>query len=144
VGSSGEVSLDAIVASGVRDAPDVSALASVGDDGRIAILMWHYHDDDIPGPAASVDLTIGGLANAGRDVLVTEYRVDENHSNAYAEWKRLGSPQEPTAEQYARLEQAGALAAAGPPRPARVDGGEVVLPVVLPRQAVVLIIVERA
>jgi xylan 1,4-beta-xylosidase len=144
VASSGEVSLDAIVASGVRDAPDVSALASVGDDGRIAILMWHYHDDDIPGPAASVDLTIGGLANAGRDVLVTEYRVDENHSNAYAEWKRLGSPQEPTAEQYARLEQAGALAAAGPPRPARVDGGEVVLPVVLPRQAVVLIIVERA
>ena len=44
--SSGEVPLDAIVASGVRGAPDVGGLASL-DGKRLSVLLWHYHDDGL-------------------------------------------------------------------------------------------------
>ena len=40
---------------------------------------------------------------------LTHYRIDETHSNAYAEWKRMGSPIAPTRPQYTRLEAAGQL-----------------------------------
>jgi xylan 1,4-beta-xylosidase len=50
----------AIQATNVRTAPDVSAQASL-DDHKLAVLIWHYHDDDVPGPAAAVDLNLTGL-----------------------------------------------------------------------------------
>ncbi len=62
VTSDGAVPLDAIVNGGVRDRPDVAALAS-RDDRRVTILAWHYHDDDVAGPAADVTLSIDGLAD---------------------------------------------------------------------------------
>ena len=35
---------------GVRGAtPDVSALASL-EANRLSVMVWHYHDDDVPGP----------------------------------------------------------------------------------------------
>src|SRR5262249_52025404 len=49
--------LDTIVKDGVRDRPDVAALAS-RDARRATILVWHYHDDDVAGPAAQVSLAI--------------------------------------------------------------------------------------
>ena len=51
VNSDGAVPLDAIVNGGVRDRPDVAALAS-RDGSRVTIMAWHYHDDDVAGPAA--------------------------------------------------------------------------------------------
>ena len=53
--SSGAVSLDAILKDGVRAKPDVSALASL-DGKKLSVLVWHYHDDDVPGPDAAVEL----------------------------------------------------------------------------------------
>ena len=38
---------------GVRGAPDISALAA--RSARSAtVLMWNYHDDDLPAPAAPI------------------------------------------------------------------------------------------
>lgn len=138
--SSGEVPLDAILKDGVRGAPDVSALASVGNDGTLGVLLWHYHDDDVPGPDAQVDLRLSGLPGAAR---VTQYRIDAEHGNAYAAWKRMGSPQSPTPEQYAALEQSGRLAPVGPATALNVIDGRATLRVTLPRQAVALIVIER-
>ncbi|HEY7120346.1 MAG TPA: hypothetical protein VH475_27405, partial [Tepidisphaeraceae bacterium] len=55
--SDGAVGLDDILRAGVRKQPDVSAIASADDAGRVFILAWHYHDDDVPGPPAAVELT---------------------------------------------------------------------------------------
>jgi xylan 1,4-beta-xylosidase len=140
VASSGEAPLDAILRDGVRGAPDVSALASVENDGTLSVLLWHYHDDDVPGPDAQVDLRLSGLPETA---VVTEYRIDENHGNAYAAWKRMGSPQSPTPQQYAALEQAGKLAPVGPATTLPVAGGRATLRVTLPRQAVALIVIKR-
>jgi xylan 1,4-beta-xylosidase len=44
-----------------------------------------------------------------KKIKLTQYRIDDAHSNAYEVWKKMGSPQNPTAEQIATLEKAGQL-----------------------------------
>jgi xylan 1,4-beta-xylosidase len=139
--SSSEVSLDAIMREGVRSAPDVAALASV-EARKLGVLVWHYHDDDVTGPDAAVDLVVSGLPPVSGEVRVTHYRIDENHSNAYAVWKRMGSPPAPTREQYRQLEQAGGLGQLGAPSTAGMRNGQVALAFTLPRQAVSLLVLE--
>jgi xylan 1,4-beta-xylosidase len=139
--SSAEASLDAILKEGVRISPDVAALASV-EAKKLSILVWHYHDDDVPGPDAAVDLAVRGLPPAASEAQLTHYRIDENHSNSYAAWKRLGSPAAPTREQYRQLEQAGQLAALAPPSPAGAKDGQFTLAFTLPRQAISLLVLE--
>ena len=78
---------------GVRDRPDVNALAS-RSERTIAILVWNYHDDDVPAPAADVELLVDGVP--GQSVEVTHERVDAAHGNAYEAWRRMGSPQSPS------------------------------------------------
>ena len=135
VESDGEASLDAILAGGVRDKPDVAAIAS-RDGERLWVMVWHYHDDDVPGPDAAVTLAIPGWGQpAARP---THHRIDEAHSNSFTCWKRMGSPQEPTAEQVAELERRGGLETAEPPE-VRLDGDTLVVTFPLPRAGVSLL-----
>jgi xylan 1,4-beta-xylosidase len=138
--SSAEVPLERIVAAGVREQPDVSALASL-DGSTLAVLVWHYHDDDVAGPDADVALTLAGLPAAASSARVTHYRIDETHSNAYGEWKRMGSPIAPNDAQYARLLDASKLTTVeqSPPRPA---SGGTELTFRLPRQGVSLVVLD--
>ena len=43
--------------------PTSAALASA-EANRLAVMVWHYHDDDVPGPDAAVDLAVAGLPAA--------------------------------------------------------------------------------
>jgi xylan 1,4-beta-xylosidase len=137
VQSDAAISLDQIKSAGVREKPDVSAIAAV-DKNKLTILAWHYHDDDVPGPLANVSLKATGLPPIANAKL-TRYLIDADHSNAFTAWKRMGSPQQPTPEQYAELEKAGALGQLGPPTSlgALEDFN---YDFVLPRQAVMLIV----
>ena len=141
VESSGDKGLEAIMRDGVRGRPDVSALASVAA-GRLAVLVWHYHDDDLPGPDANVQLALSGIPAIPGDARVTHYRIDDTHSNAYAEWKRMGSPIAPTRTQYTTLEAAGQLGRLADPAALRVEKGRATIAFALPRQAVSLILIE--
>jgi xylan 1,4-beta-xylosidase len=141
--SDAAVSLDTILRRGVRDKPDVAALASL-DKNKLCVMAWHYHDDDMSGPAADVEIVLTGLPLANAEVLATHYRIDEEHSNAYAAWKRMGSPQQPSPEQYEQLERAGRLAALNPARSIRATDGRASLRLTLPRQAVSLLVFEWA
>jgi xylan 1,4-beta-xylosidase len=138
VESSGAVDLDTIVETGVRQKPDIDALATRSDHD-IAILAWNYHDDDVPGPAAPVRLSLSGIPAAAGRVLLSHYRIDQDHSNAYTTWKQMGSPQNPTPEQYARLEAAGQLQLLESPRWVASQAGRIDVTFVLPRQGVSLI-----
>lgn len=136
VRSSSASSVQDIRDNGVRAAPDIYALAS--RRGRdLTVLLWNYHDDDLPAAVANVNVRFEGMA-AGR-LTLTHYRVDAEHSNAYEAWKKMGSPQTPTSEQYAQLEKAGKLEALGSPQRLTVKDGRVDLSVTLPRQAVSLL-----
>ncbi|MFI5184452.1 MAG: beta-xylosidase [Vicinamibacteria bacterium] len=134
VESSSAVPLEVLLKEGVRGTPDVSAIASV-EGGHLGIIVWHYHDDDVAGPEAAVTLDVKGLPRIRG---VEHYRVDETHANAYAEWKRMGSPVAPSREQYARLEARGRLAAAEAPTVETWGDGATRLTFRLPRQAVSL------
>jgi xylan 1,4-beta-xylosidase len=139
--SSADPGLETILKDGVRGLPDVSALASL-EGRKLAVMAWHYHDDDVAGPEAAVALTVTGLPVARGEARVTHYRIDEQHSNSFAAWKRMGSPIAPDEKQYAELEAAGQLAQLEAPATAHFEGGQVTLPLVLPRQAVSLVVLE--
>jgi xylan 1,4-beta-xylosidase len=142
VESSGALSLDRLLREGVRGAPEVSAVAAL-ESNRLAILVWHYHDEDVPGPDGAVELTVRGLAAKGAELRLTHYRVDERRSNAYAEWLRMGSPTAPDRAQYDRLQAAGRLATlADAPVRVTVHDGVAALAFRLPRRAVSLVVLE--
>jgi len=132
--SSAGLSVAEIRDKGVRGAPDVSALAARSPRSA-TVLMWNYHDDDVPAPAAAIRLSIDGLP-AGRATLA-HYRIDEHHSNSYAAWLRMGSPQNPTPDQYAELEKAGELQQLAPAREVTIGrDGRVAAAFELPRKSV--------
>jgi xylan 1,4-beta-xylosidase len=128
--------LDRMVASGVKENPDVHAMAGI--DGHSAtVLVANYHDSSKPGPPAAIDLAVSGLPQ-GR-VLVEHFRVDDEHSNAYEAWKKMGSPATPSSEQYAQLEAAGQLQSFTSPRWVHAEQGRLRFPFSLPLHGVSLI-----
>jgi xylan 1,4-beta-xylosidase len=136
VQSTGGLSLDSVLEAGVRGRPDISALAA-RDDSTVTVLVYHYHDDDLPGPDADVELIVEGVPDD--HPTLTHYRVDREHGNAYQAWKAMGSPQPPDPAQYAELEAASRLEPLTAPAPVAARGGRVVVRFSLPRQGVSLI-----
>lgn len=122
--------------SSVRRKADVDALASK-DKKSAAVMVWHYHDDDTVAPAAPVEIRIKGLP--AKNVQVKHYRIDQDHSNSYTAWQKMGSPQQPSASQITMLEKAGGLQMITAPQKMAVHKGELVTKMDLPRQAVSLL-----
>jgi xylan 1,4-beta-xylosidase len=141
VKSSAGLDAERIRAKGVRGSPDVSAMASL-DKAKLAVLVWYYHDDDLPGPDAAADLQLSGIPLANGAAKLTQYRIDADHSNSYEAWLRMGSPLPLSAAQYAQLEQAGQLAEFGPPEKIQVENGRAIVKLNLPRQGVSLLLLE--
>ena len=139
VESSAGLDAETIRARGVRGSPDVSALASL-DKNKLAVLVWHYHDDDLPGPDAAVNLTLDNLPFANGAAKLAHYRIDADHSNSYQAWLKMGSPLPLSDKQYAELEKAGQLAELEPQKNLRVKDGKLDLNFTLPRQGVSLLV----
>jgi xylan 1,4-beta-xylosidase len=79
------------------------------------------------------------LPKGAQHALLQHFRVDSEHSNPYAVWKAMGSPQPPTADQYKQLESAGQLQLLTSPARIDVSDGKVRLNFELPRQGLSLI-----
>jgi xylan 1,4-beta-xylosidase len=100
-------SLFTIRDSGVRkQTTDIGAIATK-DARTAAIMVWNYHDDDLPGSNEDVRMSVRGIPSG--NAKIQEYRIDKNHSNSYELWKRMGSPQQPSIDQMIQLEKAGQL-----------------------------------
>jgi xylan 1,4-beta-xylosidase len=136
--NSSRVPLEAILTNGVSGAADVDALAVRGEH-EVSVLAWNYHDDDLPAPDVKVAIEIAGLPSIASRVLLRRYSIDQTHSNSWAAWKKMGSPQQPSPEQYASLEAAGGLEQLGSPRWLGVQEGAMKLDIALPRQSVSLL-----
>jgi len=139
--STGAVPLSKLVSVGVQQAPDIDAFATKA--GRTAaVMVWNYHDDDLPAPAADVQVTVAGIPAGVKRVLLQHYRIDETHSNAYTAWKNLGAPQSLSPEQYAKLKAAGQLQLLTSPEWLDVTDGKATMDTTLPRQAVSLLLLS--
>jgi beta-xylosidase len=104
------------------------------DKNGVSVMVWNYHDDDLPAKASQVRINISGLASS--KVLVHEYLIDKENSNSYEVWKKMGSPQNPTPEQYETLEDAGVLKMLSSPFRADAKNGVINLSLNLPGQGV--------
>jgi xylan 1,4-beta-xylosidase len=103
------------------------------------VLVWNYHDVDGASEASPTTVTIAGIPVGVRRVLSEHYRLDDTHSNAYTVWLGMGSPQHPTAQQYAQLKEAGQLQMLTSPAWVEVKDGSVVVKTEMPRQGILLI-----
>ena len=123
--------------SGARgEKTDINALAR-RNKNVVTVLLWNYHDLDIQDTGSPVVLNIRGIP--AEKATVTHYRIDNEHSNSYEVWKKMGSPQNPTADQIGRLEKGGQLEMLSKPSETRIKDSVATVRMQLPRQAVSLV-----
>jgi len=132
-----EIPVDSLLKNSVRgNTPDIHALAST-DKTSTSVMVWNYHDADVAAEASTVKLVVKNIP--AKKVLLQHYRIDATHSNAYEVWKKMGSPQNVTDEQYKILEKEGQLQLLNSPGWINTANGEAVVELLLPRQSVSLL-----
>lgn len=127
-----------ILDTGVRGQPDISVIAT-RKDREVEVLIWNYHDDDLPTRAAPIDLSIDGLPAEINRGLLEQFLVDSEHSNAFAAWKEAGSPKSPSAAQQQQLERAGQLQLMNSPEWVSIENRTLHLQFALPREGLRLL-----
>jgi len=127
--------LKTFVDSSVRKQTDIGAFAAK-DKNSATIMVWNYHDEDKQEAAEEINIVLEGLP--AKTITVTEYRIDNDHSNSYEVWKKMGSPQTPTTEQITILEKAGQLEIIKKPEQMSAND-KITLKIQLPRQGVSLL-----
>jgi xylan 1,4-beta-xylosidase len=138
VTSSGALSAEDIVHSGVRQDPDINAIAT-RREREVEVLVWNYHDDDVPFPAATINLRIAGLPSNANHYLIEHFRIDYDHSNAFGVWKAMGTPQSLSPDDSVRLQRAAQLQLFDSPRWISIDKGVAQVDFKLPRQGLSLL-----
>jgi len=115
--------------------PDINGMACK-DAHEATVMLWNYHDDDVKQAAKQVTVQLKGLP---QQVYMHHYRIDDEHSNSYEVWKKMGSPQNPSAEQIAQLEKTGQLQLLDSPEWIKTKNGEAAIRMALPSQGVSLL-----
>lgn len=139
VAQSDPITAREVIERGVRgDSADVNALAAVDEERRtMTVMVWNYHDHDLPAAPTEVALTLEELPTDRAQVF--HYRIDGDHSNSYTVWREMGAPQQVTRRQYERLERSGQLELLTAPRWVDLRGGSREIVFELPRQGVSLL-----
>jgi xylan 1,4-beta-xylosidase len=135
--STGAVPLETLIRTGAREAPDVDALAAHAPR-QASILVWNYHDINAPAQSTATSVIVQGIPAGVKRMLITQYRIDDTHSNAYTVWLQMGSPQHPDSQQYAQLRAAGQLQLLTSPMWLDVHNGTLELSAEMPRQSIAL------
>jgi xylan 1,4-beta-xylosidase len=122
---------------GNRIAVDNGSVLAAADGHSLTVMVWNYIDDDLPGETVSAAVRL--LHIPAKKVSMQEFRIDNEHSNSYEVWKKMGSPQDVSDAQYKTLEKSGQLQAMGAARAMEIRDGTLTIPVSLPAHAVSLI-----
>ncbi len=136
--SSGQLSVDTLLKESARKQPDIGVMAT-RDSHSASILVWNYADDAVAAQPARIDVNVDGLPRTASRVRMRQFRVDEEHGDAYRVWQSMGSPQQPTPEEVEKLQAAGQLQLLSAPEWKPTKAGETRLSLTLPRQGVSLI-----
>jgi len=136
--SEGALGADKIIADRVIGRPDIDGMAAAGENSA-RIMVWNYHDDVAPAPAQPVRLSVAAPDPAVSRARVTHFRIDNEHSNAFTRWLKMGGPRTPSAEMVSELKKSGELETLGPAGIWEVKEGRLGLDFDLPRHAVSLI-----
>ena len=104
--------LDNWVAQAPTTAPTagrVGVLPTMRADGGVVAIVWHHNDDQYVRGVSQVEVELNGLPCMGRPARLREYLVDARHSNSYAAWLELGSPQYPSASEIEAVRRRASL-----------------------------------
>jgi xylan 1,4-beta-xylosidase len=78
-------------------------LATRRKDGALVLATWNLVEPGVSGSDRTVSFDMKGIAaNAHASI----WRVDAQHGDTMAAWKKMGSPRNPTREQIAELQKA--------------------------------------
>jgi xylan 1,4-beta-xylosidase len=121
---------------------EVDALAALAGE-QVTVLVWHQADEWWLEGEGEITLHVRNLPFSG-DAVLRHYRIDGDHSNAYAEWVRHGSPQDPSPAQVAHIKSRQGLEALAPPQVMSTHQGQLEVVFDLPLQATSLIEIEPA
>ena len=136
--SSGSLPTEGVLRDGVRGQPDVNVIGTRSNH-EISVLIWNYHDDDLDAPSSQIDLRIDGLPIATKHSRLEHFRIDSTHSNAFAAWKTMGSPQSLSATQLNELQREAQLQLLSSPEEIPIEQGVTELHFELPRQSLSLL-----
>lgn len=136
VNSDGALPVADILRDGVTGPADLDAVGT-RTAHEVDVLVWNYNDDDVAVAATPVSLHVAGLQ--WDRVKVEQFLMDGSHSNSYAAWLKMGSPQKPSAEQVEELEKAGRLEKIAGPGTVAVKNRSAVVDLNLLRQGVELV-----
>jgi xylan 1,4-beta-xylosidase len=136
--SSGGLRPEDVIREGVRGQPDIGVIAARREH-EVEVLIWNYHDDDLPATATPIDLVVSSLPAKANRAMLEHFRVDSSHSNAFTAWQEMGSPQSPTESQYQQLQPAGQLQMIASPAWMPITQGAAHLQFALPRQGLSLV-----
>jgi xylan 1,4-beta-xylosidase len=136
--SSAAIPTDEVLREGVHGQPDINAIAT-RKGHEIEILVWNYHDADLPVEPAKINIFVSGLPAKISQAQLEHFRIDSNHSNAFTAWKEMGLTQTPSDHQYEQLESAGQLQLLESPSLLAIERGTAHLRFTLPRQGLSLI-----
>jgi xylan 1,4-beta-xylosidase len=89
----------------------INGMATTSDSGdSLQILLYNYNNtlNTASGSGDSQAISVTGLPSvlAGKEVYVTQYLVDQNHSNPYSVWETQGKPANPTEDQWRQMHAA--------------------------------------
>ena len=136
--SSGALRSEDVIRDGVRGQPDISVIAT-RKEHEVEILIWNYHDDDLPAAATPIDLASADCPQKPAAACSNTFASIPATATHSRSWKEMGSPQSPTAAQYEQLQRAGQLQLLTSPAWMPIAQGAAHLQFALPRQGLSLV-----
>lgn len=125
---------------GFGAASDIGGFAALAGNQTLTILIYNHHDDWDRNDANAIELAVTNLPLLAAALTVTHYRIDPEHSNAYAEWVRQGKPMYPAADQRSVIQARDGLEIVAPVQEVAVEQGKVTLHFHLPVHSISLLI----
>jgi xylan 1,4-beta-xylosidase len=127
------------------DAPsDVSGFATLRGDHELVVMIYNHHDDWDRQGEVEVALNVAHLPFSGQNIRLMHYRIDDEHSNAYAEWVRQGKPRYPIGGQYDAIKARDGLELYTSPQVVDSASGDVRIVFRLPVHGVSLLVLSEA
>lgn len=112
---------------------------AVRQERGLDVMVWNYREEEAGEPARKTAVEISGLPETLKTINLEMFQMDGEHSNSYAAWQRMGSPQSPTTKQYAELESSGKLQRVGPALAVHIEKGKGSVMLDLPVEGVALL-----
>jgi len=121
---------------------EIDGWATLTGTKSVEVLLYCHEDTWNTDDNYSIEFTASNVPFEG-PYKVTHYRIDKNHSNAYAEWVRQGRPDYPVGEQYDAIKKRDSLELLSPVQTVSSVDGVLKLGFDMPVKSVSLIVIEK-